>query len=67
MLSEIPGKYEYLKHEDVLILVLMEYALWESIWDTKRRTILKVLILVLMEYALWGFGNPNDSVVPYLS
>ena len=38
--------------KNVLILVLMEYALWDVITGIKDFT-LSVLILVLMEYALW--------------
>ena len=36
----------------VLILVLMEYALWQTLGFTADFFI-SVLILVLMEYALW--------------
>ena len=38
--------------ESVLILVLMEYGLWQDI-GILRVTICIVLILVLMEYGLW--------------
>ena len=37
----------------VLILVLLEYALWEVINFNEERKALQVLILVLLEYALW--------------
>ena len=37
----------------VLILVLMEYALWEVAGELYTKYGV-VLILVLMEYALWG-------------
>ena len=37
----------------VLILVLMEYALWEEVDCEDNPDIAEVLILVLMEYALW--------------
>ena len=37
----------------VLILVLMEYALWLDGRKTRRTAPELVLILVLMEYALW--------------
>ena len=39
----------------VLILVLMEYALWPRRRLTAGHSALSVLILVLMEYALWQF------------
>ena len=38
---------------NVLILVLMEYALWGG-HSFMYRIEFKVLILVLMEYALWA-------------
>ena len=45
-------KAPYVQIKDVLILILMEYALWALTFiaaaDTRR-----VLILILMEYALW--------------
>ncbi len=37
----------------VLILVLMEYALWQEIETSYNYKENGVLILVLMEYALW--------------
>ena len=43
------------KWTEVLILVLMEYALWPK-GSTLCRTKRTVLILVLMEYALWQQG-----------
>ena len=42
----------FYKNEYVLILILMEYALWDlygRVWPKEPR----VLILILMEYALW--------------
>ncbi len=38
--------------KQVLILILMEYALWAPV-KTPAITKLSVLILILMEYALW--------------
>ena len=42
----------------VLILVLMEYALWAQ-WMYHALMWSRVLILVLMEYALWDIRNVN--------
>ena len=58
MLSENKRERVYAPEFDrVLILVLMEYALW--VWRTAKQIsmIKPVLILVLMEYALWGAFN----------
>ena len=41
----------------VLILVLMEYALWVFNQDFDNAGFDIVLILVLMEYALWDENN----------
>ena len=49
---------------DVLILVLMEYALWQF-KNTICNKVERVLILVLMEYALWP-DDPNGATVPFL-
>ena len=38
---------------DVLILVLMEYGLWQSYLSNNDIAAQCVLILVLMEYGLW--------------
>ena len=38
----------------VLILILMEYALW-GWWQWRYGSDWRVLILILMEYALWGY------------
>ena len=38
----------------VLILILMEYALWD-VHDWRNSQIPVVLILILMEYALWAY------------
>ena len=50
----------YQLHHFVLILVLMEYGLWQ-IPVLAEESLVRVLILVLMEYGLWP--DPND---PYL-
>ena len=53
MLSEISQKpLKQFSGLQVLILVLMEYALWDLIWEEFVERA-QVLILVLMEYALW--------------
>ena len=52
MLSENDVRQLEFEKRTVLILVLMEYALWGFSWVSERR-LLQVLILVLMEYALW--------------
>ena len=44
----------------VLILVLMEYALWE-IDERAYIKVVEVLILVLMEYALWAFQTKSKQ------
>ena len=41
----------------VLILVLMEYALWRIVANNYINTLTIVLILVLMEYALWRLNH----------
>ncbi len=38
----------------VLILILMEYALWVNKEELSMMGNNQVLILILMEYALWG-------------
>ena len=40
----------------VLILVLVEYALWDVSWNSIFPEAGRVLILVLVEYALWANG-----------
>ena len=52
MLSDSNNLLRFLAHTTVLILVLMEYALWLLGKVDKDGSCL-VLILVLMEYALW--------------
>ena len=42
-----------MKQHPVLILVLMEYALWQIEYEILTEKDKVVLILVLMEYALW--------------
>ena len=37
----------------VLILVIMEFALWDNLKIKDYENILCVLILVIMEFALW--------------
>ena len=54
MLYENSMKYVKVEWpEIVLILILMEYALWVSN-DRRQKINWGVLILILMEYALWG-------------
>ena len=65
MLSDLRGLRLAVEVLVVLILVLMEYALWQSI-KTQRDFLKEVLILVLMEYALWQrfmFFNTDDSTI----
>ena len=54
----------------VLILILMEYALWAVMQALGERTKSDVLILILMEYALWEstqllFPLLEQSLNPY--
>ena len=42
-----------LKNKEVLILVIVEYALWEICAKTGISDFELVLILVIVEYALW--------------
>ena len=54
MLSEPLGASSLRGDDAVLILVLVEYALWAQVtrsWPPERSM---VLILVLVEYALWA-------------
>ncbi len=46
----------------VLILILMEYALW-AISNLENTTYIdeRVLILILMEYALWVTSEKDDD------
>ena len=54
MLSDRPQTAYFASAGDaVLILVLMEYALWSGINYYHLGDSIVVLILVLMEYALW--------------
>ncbi len=53
MLSDTDENPAYPEKSDVLILVLMEYALWLRTHKDSETRSLGVLILVLMEYALW--------------
>ena len=55
MLSELAQMLNTLPLMVVLILVLMEYALWVSKGGKQFMNRILVLILVLMEYALWVF------------
>ncbi len=50
-----------LKPSMVLILVLMEYALWLEPLKNNKFGDIVVLILVLMEYALWHFKKKLQS------
>ena len=52
MLSEDVKRKDIVLNDVVLILVLMEYALWARNFEWHRSGV-TVLILVLMEYALW--------------
>ena len=53
MLYEAPTKLHIKESSNVLILILMEYALWvHKIMATLLKNCI-VLILILMEYALW--------------
>ena len=45
----------------VLILVLLEYTLWEEYTERITPWKLQVLILVLLEYTLWGWVGNTDS------
>ncbi len=40
-------------YKKVLILILMEYALWAQMLSFELKNLSEVLILILMEYALW--------------
>ena len=44
---------EIRKSTNVLILILMEYALWDKTNAHYAKDNINVLILILMEYALW--------------
>ena len=45
----------------VLILILMEYALWGFRISPTKWDLMNVLILILMEYALWVRAKPFVS------
>ena len=54
----------------VLILIVMEYLLWQLIGKTMARIRDWVLILIVMEYLLWLRNSyygwlPNQSLNPY--
>ena len=48
------------RERNVLILVLMEYALWQMRWIRLSDSPPWVLILVLMEYALWPWKEMSS-------
>ena len=52
MVSDINGSAVLHWCAGVLILVLMEYGLWQA-YKALKELVLSVLILVLMEYGLW--------------
>ena len=53
MLFELSTNFWRTKYEGVLILILMEYALWVDMHSKDCYKNMIVLILILMEYALW--------------
>ena len=47
--------------DGVLILILMEYALWDTnLFVVAAPSV--VLILILMEYALWAVANQFQNI-----
>ena len=65
MLSERACNQVYKWTSYVLILVLMEYALWAA-GPVTNDTPIAVLILVLMEYALWELDNLSGYQEGYM-
>ena len=56
------NNFEKIRESDiVLILILMEYALWEEPRVMEGDNGTKVLILILMEYALWDVSYTRND------
>ncbi len=60
MLYESIEAIKLAKSYVVLILILMEYALWDDV-SSQMLSFELVLILILMEYALWGWSIGTDA------